>query len=89
MFHRLRISSSPVRPAAGTAVALAALLLVAGCAETRIREESRKAMAGGQYQQAMSTLENGLKDYPESTALRSSLLQARADAQMRLISQAL
>lgn len=89
MFHRLRISSSPARPAAGTAVALAALLLVAGCAETRIREESRKAMAGGQYQQAMSTLENGLKDYPESTALRSSLLQARADAQMRLISQAL
>jgi len=89
MFHRLRISSSPARPAAGTAVALAALLLVAGCAETRIREESRKAMAGGQYQQAMSTLENGLKDYPESAALRSSLLQARADAQMRLISQAL
>lgn len=89
MLHRLRLSRSPARPAAGTAVALAALLLVAGCAETRIREESRKAMAGGQYQQAMSTLENGLKDYPESTALRTSLLQARADAQMRLISQAL
>lgn len=89
MLHRLRLSRSPARPAAGTAVALAALLLVAGCAETRIREESRKAMAGGQYQQAMSTLESGLKDYPESTALRTSLLQARADAQMRLISQAL
>ena len=89
MLHRLRLSRSPARPAAGTAVALAALLLVAGCAETRIREESRKAMAGGQYQQAMSTLENGLRDYPESTALRTSLLQARADAQMRLISQAL
>ncbi len=89
MLHRLCLSRSPARPAAGTAVALAALLLVAGCAETRIREESRKAMAGGQYQQAMSTLENGLRDYPESTALRTSLLQARADAQMRLISQAL
>lgn len=89
MLFRTRIFPSPVRPASGTAVAIAALLLVAGCAENRIREESRKAMAGGQYQQAMSTLENGLRDYPESTSLRTSLLQARADAQMRLISQAL
>ena len=89
MLFRTRLFPSPVRPASGTAVAIAALLLVAGCAENRIREESRKAMAGGQYQQAMSTLENGLRDYPESTSLRTSLLQARADAQMRLISQAL
>jgi len=89
MLFRTRLFPSPARPASGTAVAIAALLLVAGCAENRIREESRKAMAGGQYQQAMSTLENGLRDYPESTSLRTSLLQARADAQMRLISQAL
>jgi len=89
MLFRTRIFPSPVRPASGTAVAIAALLLVAGCAENRIREESRKAMAGGQYQQAMSTLENGLRDYPESTSLRTTLLQARADAQTRLISQAL
>lgn len=89
MLFRTRLFPSPVRPASGTAVAIAALLLVAGCAENRIREESRKAMAGGQYQQAMSTLENGLRDYPESTSLRTTLLQARADAQMRLISQAL
>ena len=89
MLFRTRLFPSPVRPASGTAVAIAALLLVAGCAENRIREESRKAMAGGQYQQAMSTLENGLRDYPESTSLRTTLLQARADAQTRLISQAL
>src|ERR1043165_5955443 len=89
MLFRTRLFPSPARSVSGTAVAIAALLLVAGCAETRIREESRKAMAGGQYQQAMSTLENGLRDYPESTSLRTSLLQARADAQMRLISQGL
>lgn len=89
MLFRTRLFRSPARPASSTAVAIAALLLVAGCAENRIREESRKAMAGGQYQQAMSTLENGLRDYPESTSLRTTLLQARADAQTRLISQAL
>ncbi|WP_431286563.1 secretin N-terminal domain-containing protein [Roseateles chitinivorans] len=81
-----RRSAATARTAAG---ALALLMLLAGCAENRIRDESRKAMAGGQYREAMSTLENGLRDYPESTALRTTLLQARSEAQMRLISQAL
>lgn len=91
-FSRLARSGVLQRPAATTActaAALAALLLLAGCAENRIRDESRRAMAGGQYREAMSTLENGLRDYPESTALRTTLLQARAESQMRLISQAL
>ncbi|OWQ86999.1 hypothetical protein CDN99_20090 [Roseateles aquatilis] len=79
----------PTRHRACTASALAVLLLIAGCAENRIRDESRKAMAGGQYQQALATLEDGVKEFPDSTAMRSSLLQARNDAQMRLITQAL
>jgi general secretion pathway protein D len=72
-----------------TAVALASVLLIAGCAETRIRDESRKAMDGGQYQQALATLESGLREHPDSTTLRSTLLSSRADAQMRLVSLAM
>ena len=86
---RSGVLQRPTSTTACTAGALAVLLLLAGCAENRIRDESRRAMAGGQYQQAMSTLENGVREYPESTALRTTLLQARSEAQMRLISQAL
>lgn len=89
MSSRPARSRSARHPAACTAAALAVLLLLAGCAETRIRDESRKAMADGQYQQAMATLENGLKEYPDSTPLRTALLRARADTQTRLTSQAL
>jgi general secretion pathway protein D len=81
------------RPLLGrtTAWACAALLALqlAGCAETRIRNESQKALADGQYDLAMKTLETGLKDYPESTTLRTTLLTARSEAQTRLIGKAL
>lgn len=72
-----------------TLTALAALLVLAGCAENRIRSDSHRAAASGEYRQALATLENGVKEYPESVALRSQLLQTRADAQMRLITQAM
>ncbi|SEL65069.1 general secretion pathway protein D [Roseateles sp. YR242] len=65
------------------------VLQLAGCAETRIRGESQKAFSDGQYDQAMKTLEDGLKQYPESTTLRSSLLAARNESQTRLIGKAL
>jgi general secretion pathway protein D len=65
----------------------ASLLLFSGCAEQRIRNESESRLARGDYAQAVRVLEEGLKDYPESTVLRSGLIQARTEAIARLIDQ--
>jgi general secretion pathway protein D len=59
-----------------------------GCAEKTIHRESQSAMARGDHEGAVQRLEAGLRDHPESTALRSSLLQARTQAMSRLLSQA-
>ena len=64
--------------------ALLATVLLAGCAQQRIRDQSQQALAAGDYEQAIRGLESGLKEYPESTTLRSGLLQARAEAQARI-----
>lgn len=77
-----------MRPAIarGLLVLLAAALL-AGCAEQLIRRDSQAALARGDYESALRQLEAGLRDYPESTPLRSGLLQARNEAMTRLLAQ--
>lgn len=74
------------------AVALAtgtlAALLMTACAEQRIRSESQLAMASGAYEQGLSGLEDGLRQHPDSVALRSSLIQARSEASLKLLTQA-
>lgn len=58
----------------------ACALLLAGCAEQIIRRDSQDALARGDYEAAVRQLEQGLRDHPESTPLRSSLLLARTEA---------
>lgn len=70
------------------ALAIAGCMLLAGCAQQRIRDESRSQLADGQYEQAVSVLEAGLKEHPDSTLLRSGLIQARSDALARLVAEA-
>lgn len=77
-----------MRPsAAGWVVALGAAGLLAGCAEQLIRRDSQAALARGDYEAALRQLEEGLRQYPQSTPLRSGLLQARNEAMTRLLSQ--
>ena len=64
------------------------LMLVCGCAEQMIRRQSQDAMDAGDFETAVSTLESGLKQYPESAILRSGLVQARAEALSRMVSNA-
>jgi general secretion pathway protein D len=61
------------------------LLLLAGCVEQRIRTEADSRLAGGDYARAVGVLEEGLKDHPDSTILRSGLIQARSEAIARLV----
>lgn len=70
----------------GAAVLVA--LAVAGCAQERIRNESQAALAAGDYETAVRTLEAGAKEHPDSSLLRSGLVQARLEAQTRLFAEA-
>src|SRR5947207_205679 len=63
-------------------------LLASGCAVQRIRSTSSEQLAAGQYEAAVKTLEEGFKQYPDSTELRTALLQSRAEALTRLLTEA-
>lgn len=62
-------------------------LLAAGCAQQRIRADSQAHMASGEFEEAVSVLQAGVQEHPESALLRSGLVQARSDALTRLLSQ--
>jgi general secretion pathway protein D len=68
-------------------VAVVAVVL-AGCAQQQIRDESQQALAAGDYERAVRLLEGGVAQYPESTLLRSGLIQARGEAQTRMVTNA-
>lgn len=78
--------ASRIRCAALTLAVMTALM--AGCAQQRIRDQSQQALGAGDYEQAVRGLEAGLKEYPESVTLRSGLIQARAEAQARMVTNA-
>lgn len=63
-------------------------LLLAGCADQRIRNESESLMRDNRYEQAYDLLESGLKEHPDSMLLRSGSLQARNAALNRLLDDA-
>ena len=67
---------------------LLSMLVLAGCAEQQIRRDSQQALRSGDYEAALSQLQEGVRKYPESTALRSSLLQAREEALARRLAAA-
>ena len=65
--------------------ALLVALLIGGCAEQRLRDQSQRSMQAGDYPQAVHVLEDGLKQYPESIVLRGGLIQARAEVLARAL----
>lgn len=66
---------------------LVVLLTLAGCAAQRLRDDAQAALAEGRYEDAVTGLEQAVKQYPDSTLLRSGLVQARAEALVRLLSE--
>ena len=63
------------------------VLALAGCAEQQIRRGADEARAAGDVDQAIQSLEKGLRAHPQSTLLRSGLVQARAEATARRLAQ--
>jgi general secretion pathway protein D len=71
------------------ALILCVAVLTTGCAQQLIRDESQRLIAAGQFEQANSVLEKGMKDYPDSTLLRAGLIQTRNEALARLVAEGL
>jgi general secretion pathway protein D len=78
-------AAAPLRSRA--VLALGLTLLLAGCAQQRIREQAQELARAGQYEQATTVLEQGMKDHPDSVALRAMLIESRADALARLVAE--
>lgn len=70
------------------AAVLAMLTLLQGCAEYQIRRQSQDSMAQGNFETAVRQLQDGVRQHPDSAALRSGLLQARAEALARRLDAA-
>ncbi len=79
-FAWARMIGGRCRPALFAGAMLAGTLLASGCAEQTLQRQAREQAAAGQWPQALATLEEGLRRYPESVPLRSSLLQTRDQA---------
>ncbi len=67
---------------------IAVLVLLAGCAQQRIRDSAQAQLRAGDYEQALRELEQGLKEHPDSAVLRAGMAEARSDAMTRLVAEA-
>lgn len=67
---------------------LLAALVLAGCAQQRIREETTAQLREGNFEAAIAGLQNGVAQYPESALLRAGLAGARSEAIARLVAEA-
>ncbi len=62
-------------------------MALVGCAEQALRERANSALREGHFEAAISELQEGVKRYPESTALRTNLASARGQAIGRLAAE--
>lgn len=76
----------PIRPVA-LLLAIAVTLVLAACAEQRLRDQSTTDLREGRFESALQTLQEGVQRYPDSATLRTGLATARSDAVARLVSQ--
>ena len=80
----MKISCSKI----GLTSALLLPALLAGCAEQRIRDQAQADIAAGHFDAAVYVLQSGIQQYPESTLLRSGLVQAQTEALTQAVSHA-
>lgn len=70
-----------------TLCALLVTLMLAGCAQQRIRDEATSNLRAGNFEAAIQGLRNGVTEYPESATLRAGLVAARSEAVARMVAQ--
>lgn len=87
-----RTGASAALRAKRVARALAAsalVLMMAGCAQQRIRDTAQTQLRAGAFEAALQSLETGLDTYPDSALLRAGLIEARLEVQTRLLRDAM
>lgn len=67
---------------------LAFCLALAGCSAQRIRDEAVNQMREGRYEAAIQVLTDGVGKHPDSQMLRSALLNTKAEALSRWVTEA-
>lgn len=65
---------------------LTLVIVLGGCAQ-QIRDRAEDALRVGDYEKAVSELEQGLKRYPDSPVLRAGAVQARNEGVARLVAE--
>lgn len=63
-------------------------VVVVGCAQQRIREETTQQLRDGNFEAAIDGLKHGVTQYPENPTLRAGLAAARSESISRLVAQA-
>ena len=70
------------------ALAFAAALLLCSCAAEQMGRQARQQMTEGRYEEALQTLNRGVKEHPDSLELRGAWLRAKNEALTKLITEA-
>lgn len=68
--------------------AISAFVSLVACSEMRVRDRAQDALLIGDYEDAIQTLEEGIRRYPDSTLLRARLVQARAEVLAQVLTKA-
>jgi general secretion pathway protein D len=79
--------SAPVRTSTWGIAALLAAVAVTGCA-SRYRTQAEEHMRASAYEKALATYQEGLKRYPDDTALRAGAVRSRSESVARLLATA-
>ncbi|GAA6140407.1 tetratricopeptide repeat protein [Hydrogenophaga sp. 5NK40-0174] len=62
-------------------------MVLAGCAQQRIRDQASESIRSGEYEKAVALLREGVAEYPESALLRAGLASAETDIVGRQVAE--
>jgi general secretion pathway protein D len=62
--------------------------LLGGCAADQLNRQARQQMTEGRYEDALQTLNQGVKEHPDNMELRGAWLRAKNEALAKLITEA-
>ena len=84
----MSLTRAPVRQFIRYVLLSAVLFALAGCAQQRIRDQATGAVEAGNHEAAVKILEDGTQIYPDSSLLRSGLIQAKEAVLARRLAEA-
>jgi general secretion pathway protein D len=77
-----------VREAFATVAVGVLAIVLSACSASMVRKEANQQLQAGQYEQALVTLREGVKRYPDEATLRAGAVSAQQEIATRLINAA-